>query len=288
MTETPTPRALLRRWLEPVADPAGLEWLDAAAAKLAAGAPDRELYLAVSLVPRKLGKADLPLTQADLAAAEAARPGWRPQGWSADQAARLILLLSLPEPARLAALVDQLCRTGDVGELVTFYRGLPLYPEPQRYLARAREAARTNMKAVFDALAHHNPYPAECFDELAWNHLVLKALFVGSPLDPIQGLERRANPPLVRMLCDYAHERWAAARPVSPDLWRCVGRLADAAALEDLQRVLRSGDERERRAAALALHDCPRPEARAILQEAPDLAAAAAEGRIAWHELGPG
>lgn len=283
-----TPRELLRRWLEGAATPEALAWLDDAAAKLAAGAPDRELYLAVSLVPRKLGKADLTVGEAESAAAEAARPGWRPAGWSADQAGRLVLLLSLPDPARLAMLVDQLCRTGDVGELVTFYRGLPLYPEPERYLARAREAARSNMKAVFDALAHHNPYPAETFDELAWNHLVLKALFVGSPLDPIQGLERRANPTLMRMLCDYAHERWAAGRPVSPDLWRCVGRFADPAALADLQRVLREGGERERRAAALALHDCPKPEARAILQEAPELAAAAAEGRLAWQELGPG
>lgn len=283
-----TPRALLRRWLDDAATPEALAWLDEAAAKLTAGAPDRDLYLAVSLAPRKLGKSDLSLDEAALAAAEAARPGWRPAGWSADQAGRLVLLLALPDPARLAMLVDQLCRTGDLGELVTFYRGLPLYPEPERYLARAREAARSNMKAVFDALAHHNPYPAESFDELAWNHLVLKALFVGSPLDPIQGLERRANPTLMRMLCDYAHERWAAGRPVSPDLWRCVGRFADAAALADLQRVLREGGERERRAAALALHDCPKPEARAILEQAPNLAAAAADGRIAWKEFGPG
>lgn len=288
MRTADTPRALLRRWLEAAAAPEALAWLDAATEKLAAGAPDRDLYLAVSLAPRKLGKADLPLDEAALAAAEAARPGWRPAGWSADQAGRLVLLLALPDPARLAMLVDQLCRTGDLGELVTFYRGLPLYPEPERYLARAREAARSNMKAVFDALAHHNPYPAECFDELAWNHLVLKALFVGSPLDPIQGLDRRANPTLMRMLCDYAHERWAAGRPVSPDLWRCVGRFADAAALADLQRALRGGSERERRAAALALHDNPKPEARAILQEAPELAAAATEGRIAWNEFGPG
>ena len=41
------------------------------------------------------------------------------------------------------------------------------------------------------------------------------------------------------MLRDYAHERWAAGRPVAPELWRCVGPFAEGAALDDLARVLR-------------------------------------------------
>ena len=68
--------------------------------------------------------------------------------------------------------------------------------------------------------------------------MVLKALFVETTLAPIVGLDERANPELARILRDYAHERWAAGRPVSPELWRCVGPFAtDAAALDDLDRA---------------------------------------------------
>ena len=59
----------------------------------------------------------------------------------------------------------QLFITADIGETITFYRGLPLYPDPARHLARAREGARSGMRPIFEAVAHHNPYPAEAFDE---------------------------------------------------------------------------------------------------------------------------
>jgi hypothetical protein len=280
------PPELLARWLERQLEGPALAWLREQRHKLAAGAPDRDLYLAIGYVPRRLGKADLRLAPEDLAAAEAARPGWDPGDWSVDQAARLLLLLTGGgEGERFAHLLRQLFVTADIGEAITFYRGLPLYPDPERHLARAREGARSGMRPIFEAVAHHNPYPAERFDENAWNHLVLKALFIETTLDPIHGLDARANPRLMRMLSDYAQERWAAGRPVSPELWRCVGPFADDAALEDLARVLATGGGREREAAALALAACPRPEARAMLNREPELAAALAAGRLGWKAL---
>jgi hypothetical protein len=237
-------------------------------------------------VPRRIGKADLTLTAEDLAAAARARPGWRPVGWSVDQAARLALLLNAGStPERLARRLEQLCTTADIGELVAFYRGLPLYPEPARYVQRAGEGARTNMRAVFEAVAHDNPYPAEQFSESAWNQMVVKALFIGSTLHPVQGLEKRCNPELTRMLCDYAHERWAAGRPVSYELWRCVGRYADDGAVTDLQRVVETGTPLERQAAALALADSPHPGAAALLAGMPDLAARIRAGELSWESL---
>ncbi|MCK6454277.1 MAG: EboA domain-containing protein [Alphaproteobacteria bacterium] len=278
------PAELLLGWLRRQAPEAAMAWLDQALAGLRGGAGDGKLFLAIGLVPRRLGKDDLSLTEADLRDADAARSGWRPAGWSVDQAGRLVLLLNAAPGERFAGLLDQLCRTGDVGELVTFYRGLPLYPRPETLVARAREGVRTNMKAVFEAVAHDNPYPAEQFDEEAWNQMVVKALFIGAGLDRIQGLDRRRNADLARMLCDYAHERWAAHRTVAPELWRCVGPFADRDSLVDLGKVLANGNREERRGAALALAECPRPEARQLLETAPELASAIRQGRLRWND----
>jgi hypothetical protein len=261
-------------------------WLETSGAQIAASGKDADLYLAVSLSARKAGKADLALSEVDLRDAAAARPGWDPRGWSADQAARVLLLLALDnDPARLARCLDQLCITADVSELAAFYRGLPLYPDAPRYLARTTEGLRTNMKGVFEAIAHRNPYPSEQFPEAPWNQMVLKALFVGAALWPVAGLDQRANPALARMLCDYAHERWSAGRPVSPELWRCVGPHATGGMLQDLEKVLRQGTEPERKAAALALHAARDPAAAAVLKRSPELAQAAANGTLSWMQF---
>lgn len=253
-----TPAALLRQWLQTRLTPEAAAWLSEAAARLQGGGSDRDLYRDISLVARRCGKAALALSAAELAAAGAARTGWNPSSWTVDQAARIALLLATGDDGeRFAARLDALCATADVDELVAFYRGLPLYPDAPRHRARAAEGVRSNMKVVFEAVAHHNPYPAEQLPEEAWNQMVLKTLFVGSALHPVQGLDARANPALARMLSDYAHERWAARRTISPELWRCVGPFANEqegrTLLADLRRVLAQGDEAERAAARQAL-----------------------------------
>ena len=282
-----TPTELLQGWLDARLDGAGAAWLSERLQKVAAETSgDRQLYLAVGLAPRKLGKADLGLTDAELADAAALRPGWWPGGWTVDQAARVLLLLSAPgDAARLAERLEQLCNTADVGEAMALYRGLTLYPEPERYVARAAEGVRTNMKGVFESVAHHTPYAAAFLPEGAWNQMVLKAIFIGTPLHPMVGLDERANPALCTMLTDYAHERWAASRDVYPELWRCVGPVADAGALDDLQQVLITGAEVEREAAALALTACPDPQAAKILGAAPELAAAVERGDVSWQSV---
>lgn len=278
-----TPTVLLCRWLEQRLTDGRAQWFTEQFEKLRRGAPERDLYIALGYVTRRLGKADLALTPAELDEAQTVRPGWNPGDWSIDQAARLAFVLADGmDGAAFKTRLEQLFRTADIAELITFYRGLPLYPNPELHVARAREGARSGMQPIFEAVAHRNPYPREQFDENAWNHMVLKALFIGSRLDPIDGLDARANAPLMRMLCDYAHERWAAGRPVSPELWRCVGPHADAKAIADLDRVLTTGTAVERQAAALALSASPRSEAREVLAKNAELARAAKSGELTW------
>jgi hypothetical protein len=286
MGDANAPSRLLQTWLARQLPEEGSGWLKEQLGRIVSDGRERDLYVGLGMVPRKLGKADLALSEADLAEAARARAGWDPRGWSVDQAARIVILMTGGGTGdAFAKRFTQLCRTADVGEQVAFYRGMLLYADPEQLEPQAAEGTRTNMRAVFEAVAHRNPYPKEQFSENRWNHMVLKALFVGSTLHPIQGLDERANPPLARMLSDYAHERWAAGRPVSPELWRCVGPHADAEALADLQRVLATGSALERQAAALALGACPDAKAKELLAAAPDLAAAIEGGKLGWNGL---
>ena len=45
---------------------------------------------------------------------------------------------------------------------------------------------------MFQAIACHNPYPSDYFDEAAWNQMVVKCVFVGAPIGAIIGLMRAA------------------------------------------------------------------------------------------------
>jgi hypothetical protein len=280
------PARLLAAWIVRQAAPAGAAWLERTREALAQGASSSTLGFAISAAPRRIGKFDLVLSEDDFAAADGARPGWRPVDWSIDQAARILLLLTAaPGPEPVAERLRALTATADVGELIAIYRGLPLYLDQPTLAALAAAGLRTAMRSVFEAVAHQNPFPAEQFSEAAWNHMVLKALFIESTLHPIAGLDTRWNPALTRTLCDYAHERWAAGRPVSPELWRGVGRFADAAAVSDLLRVLKTGDATERRAAALALSESDQPAAARLLQAEPALSAEMRAGRLTWATL---
>lgn len=245
---------LLRTWLARRASAEAVSWLDESLDRIRQGEFSR-LASAFSLASRKVGKADLDLTEADLAAAESARKNWNPSRWTADHSARTLLVLTFPshDAESYAATLDRLFAAADVAELMALYQALPLYPHPERFVLRAAEGLRSNMKAVFEAVAHRNPYPAERLDETQWNQMVLKCLFIGSSLDPIVGIDNRANASLARMLVDYAKERRAAGRPICPELWRCVGPFADEEATAWLQGLLNEGSPIEKKAAALAL-----------------------------------
>ena len=281
---------LLYRWLPQHLTPESLAWLDQKREQIAKGAATRVFFTAFSAVPRYTGKKDLELTAADLQAASEVRKGWFPAHWSIDQAARTLILLALPsdDAEKYLKTLEQVFNAADVGELVALYQALPLLPYPEKLKARAAEGIRSSMTPVFNAVALRNPYPAEYLDDLAWNQMVVKALFMGSPLHLIQDIDRRANPELAQMLVDYAHERWAAKRTVSPEIWRLVGPFANVAMIPDLERVFADPDPIQKAAAALACSQSSLPQAQALLDRYPELKASIQAGDLTWNSLNQG
>ncbi|MBW4592890.1 MAG: EboA family metabolite traffic protein [Brasilonema angustatum HA4187-MV1] len=278
---------LLHNWLKQRLNSQALTWLEQKIEQIKTAVNTLVFFSAFSAVPRHTGKNDLQLTKAELEAACSARTAWFPSHWSVDQAARTLLVLALPQDNEQKYLqtLERVFTAADVGELVALYQALPLLPYPEKFRDRAAEGVRSNMTAVFNAVALENSYSAEYLGDLAWNQMVLKALFVGSPLHLVQGLDQRANPELARMLVDYAHERWAAKRTVSPELWRLVGRFANDAMFADLERAIQDPDPVQQAAAAIATSECPLPQAQTLLARYPNIQAEIQAGHLTWNSL---
>jgi hypothetical protein len=120
--------------------------------------------------------------------------------------------------------VDRLCATAEVAELVGVLKGFAVLPAATLLLGRAREGVRSSIQPVVEAIACRNPYPADYFDETAWNQMVVKCVFMGTPIDRIASLTERRNPELIRMLADLAAERRAAGRPMAPSVLDFIER----------------------------------------------------------------
>ena len=282
---------LLSNWLERQISEKGFEWLQQQQEKLASSYYKRVFFTAFSAVPRYTCKQKLQLSEADIQEAQTKCPGWLPQFWRVDQAARSLLVLSLfqelatKDDGEAFKTLEQVFGAADVEELVALYQMLPLFPHPEQYRLRAAEGVRSNITVVFEAVALRNPYPVKHFDRLAWNQMVLKALFVNSPLYLIQGLDERTNPTLSKMLVDYARERWAAKRSVSPELWRAMGAFADETIISDWERVLANSEPMEQKAIALACAKSFNPQAQNILARYPKLKESIDSGNLTWDSI---
>lgn len=274
-------------WISQRADDRGVAWFRSALDEVTDAANERALEVAIGLAPRRLGKADLALPLPELARAEALRPGLDLSDWSIDQLARVALMAAshAGNVATFASRFDSFCATAEINELIALCRGLPVYPDPALIEPRAREAVRSGMKPVFEAVAHRNPYPRETFSEDAWNQMVVKAFFIGSTLWPIQGLDERANPRLARMLVGLAQERWAAQRAVSGEVWRCVASHADDEGMAALARGWTTGNDKERLAIALAFRTAPHIPADLPADELARLQTKLVSEKINWPDL---
>lgn len=215
---------------------------------------DRNFYLSFSACPRFIGKELIAFEPVDLAKLNGIYPNFSATVWSKDEMGRILLMTALPTN-RNHALLDTLFSAADYRESVAMYKGLYFLENAGDFMLRAREGLRTNMVGVFDAIALHNPFPAKYLTTDAWNQMVLKAVFMERPIYKIYSIEERKNPKLALIFLDYAQERWAAHRKVTPELWRFVSGYADANFFKDMQKIILGADKLESIAATKALSE---------------------------------
>ncbi len=136
-------------------------------------------------------------------------------------------------PEDLTRLLERLYQTADVREQQLIVRVLPLLKFQEHFVRIATEAARTNIVPVFSALALHNPFPQQNFDENQWNQMVLKAIFVGCDIGTIVGLHERQNSSLAETVFQYISERHSAQRSVPRNVVEhCEQALSDTSRLK--------------------------------------------------------
>lgn len=276
------------KWLKNRLDDENYQTLNSAFIKLSGDAEDWEVFSTFSRAPRYTDKEPLELTPDELTEASALRSGWMPQHWSTDQLARTLLLLGLAEREKKEFFdkLDKMFISSDLGEGVALYQSLPVLPYPDDLTDRAAEGLRTNITSIFNAIALRSPYPADFFDDDAWNQMILKSLFLGSPLYPVQGVDKRSNETLARMLVEYAHERWAAGREVSPELWRPVGPFIEDDIAKDIEKELTHEKPIHRHAAIRALMDSSSDAAGKLRKKYETLRKEVESKNITWEVIG--
>lgn len=251
-----TPGELIDGWLAARLGAAEREWFSDLLGQAQRGA-SAAVNLGFSQLPRRVGNEALQLSAGEKLQAGTARRGWQPDCSTLSELARarLVLALGSIEFTKYRAALLGLFEDADWAEQVALYKALAIAPHPTSLVAQATEGIRSNIKPVFEAVALDNPFAADYLSESQFNQLVLKCLFVESPLHRVHAIDVRLNPTLAAMLCDYARERWAAGRTVSPELWRAVGPVASVEQLELMRRPLVEGEPRERLATAFSLLD---------------------------------
>ena len=197
----------------------GKDWLANRLQTITGQPRPRDFYLAFSACSRHLEREVVKFTPDDLREVSDIYPNFGATRWTRDQLARVLLMTTLPAATNQATL-DDLFATADYHETIALYKGLYFLENAPEFVGRAREGLRTNMTGVFDAIALENPFPYAYLPEDAWNHMVLKAMFMQRPMYRIYRIEDRKNAQLADIFLDYAEERWSAHRPVSPELWR--------------------------------------------------------------------
>jgi len=232
--------------LEQRATPEGLAWLRESVAAIEED--PAAIRTRFPMAGRKVGRGPL----------EAGADADDVHAWTVDDAARTLLLRALGDGVE--AELRDLYRFGDAAERRGLLRALPYLGVGDRVADIVDDAIRTNdTRLVAAALG---PWATEHLDDAAYDQAVLKCVFIGVPISPLDGLPARATRETARMLAAFVHERVAAGRDIPAEVWDVIDRHPPAAELAaiEAERSSEFPDRREAAARALAHHH---PEAKA-------------------------
>ena len=192
-------------------------WLDQ---KLQMIKSDQEFFISFALVNKKIPRDLVQPTLEQVKNFHRINPEFTIENWTLDQLCRLSLLMNYP----LLNLqnLTKLISVADTQEQITIYKSIFYLKNASQYTPLVVDGIRTNITGIFDAITLKNLYPAKYFSQDQWNQMVLKAIFMERPVYQIEGIDHRKNEKLAIILFDYARERWAASRRVTPELWRMM------------------------------------------------------------------
>jgi hypothetical protein len=180
------------------------------------------LETAFAEASRRVGAAALALDEAEVASLARVGVSWSLGAWGVDDVVRVATLLIAAQraPAEVEGFIVRRRQSGDVRQRAALMRALPLLPDARQWVAIAIEAPRGDVRAVLEALACDNPYPAAHFHALHFDDLVLAVLEADLPLARIVGLGPRVTERLAAAAARFVATRRAAGRRPPPELWR--------------------------------------------------------------------
>jgi len=248
----------------------------------------RNIYFAFSKVSTVFGKRILDLNEDDLIEAVIIRKGWNPSFWTVSEFIRINMLMELTflGGEEFLNLIKNIFGTADLDERVAILKGLSILPYQSRLTEIASEGVRSNSKLLFEAIALNNPFPCDFFNESQWNQMVLKAAFIDSSISDIFGLERRANAALSDMAIDLVHERKAAGRDITPEIWRIIAPFLSTNHLKDVKALFEDKNQLSQETAALTCYISNTEDAiMMLLDYRPDLHAKMIDNELSWQDI---
>ncbi len=268
-------------------DPSNYLWLEEKTGLVTAENDTAQLNLSFAAVSRKTGRKIITINAAQKEQPDSILPGFTVNECALHRLCRIWILLHVDasDEKQYFSKIDSMFKNAEMNELADLYAALPFLAYPEIWVKRCAEGIRSNIGIVLEAIMYDNSYPYKYLDEAAWNQMILKAFFTDKDVNRIIGLDKRANKQLASTLIDYAHERWAAQRPVNVQLWRLVGKFIDENNFSDIKNVFTSGDLNSKKAAALICAQSDYEPAQNLLNTAPDLKTEILERKLNWINL---